>query len=151
MSPTSAGLLRVFVYGTLKRGGEFHDRFCRGVLSVEEGSLRGHLSRLPAGYPIVEVNESEVLALGTADPLADVTTQQSIAFRRSPSPAPTVFAQDQVAGEILTFDDPEERLPALDRLEGFRPGRWSLYRRVLVPVTPGTGSDPVAAWVYVAP
>lgn len=28
----------------------------------------------------------------------------------------------RVYGELLTFDDPESRLPAIDRLEGFRPG-----------------------------
>jgi len=39
-----------------------------------------------------------------------------------------------VYGEFLTFDDPEHRLPAIDRLEGFHPGGPSLYRRVLVPV-----------------
>jgi gamma-glutamylcyclotransferase (GGCT)/AIG2-like uncharacterized protein YtfP len=39
-----------------------------------------------------------------------------------------------VYGELLTFDDPENRLPAIDRLEGFHPGGSSLYRRVLVPV-----------------
>jgi len=36
--------------------------------------------------------------------------------------------------ELLTFDDPEDRLPAIDRLEGFHPGGPCLYRRVLVPV-----------------
>ena len=37
-----------------------------------------------------------------------------------------------VYGELLTFDDPETRLPPIDRLEGFRQGGRSLYRRVLV-------------------
>ena len=32
---------------------------------------------------------------------------------------------------------PEYWLPAIDRLEGFRPGRPSLYRHVLAPVTLG--------------
>jgi hypothetical protein len=44
---------------------------------------------------------------------------------------------------VFTFDDPETRLPPLDRLEGFRPGGRSLYRRVLVE----TGG----CWVYVEP
>jgi len=36
--------------------------------------------------------------------------------------------------ELLTFNDPETRLPAIDRREGFYPGDPRLYRRVLVPV-----------------
>lgn len=35
-------------------------------------------------------------------------------------------------GELLTFDDPETRLPAIDRLEGFHPGRS-------LPLPPRTG------------
>lgn len=48
----------------------------------------------------------------------------------------------------MIFDDPEERLPALDALEGFDPDGNSLYRRVLVPVElPETGPVP-PAWTY---
>jgi hypothetical protein len=36
-----------------------------------------------------------------------------------------------VYGELLTFDDPETGLLAIDRLEGFHPGGPCLYRRVL--------------------
>jgi gamma-glutamylcyclotransferase (GGCT)/AIG2-like uncharacterized protein YtfP len=63
-----------------------------------------------------------------------------------------------VYGEILTFDlpaprlrqagDPESRLPAIDRLEGFHPGGPCLYRRVLVPVQVN-GAD-LPAWLYVS-
>ena len=50
-------------------------------------------------------------------------------------------------GELLAFDDPETRLPAIDRLEGFHPDGPCLYRRVLIPVrTNGTG---LPAWLYV--
>jgi gamma-glutamylcyclotransferase (GGCT)/AIG2-like uncharacterized protein YtfP len=52
-----------------------------------------------------------------------------------------------VYGEILTFDDPETRLPSIDRLEGFNPGGLSLYRRVLVPVQANRSVLP--AWLYV--
>jgi gamma-glutamylcyclotransferase (GGCT)/AIG2-like uncharacterized protein YtfP len=72
-----------------------------------------------------------------------------------------------VYGEILTFDlpaprlrqagDPESRLPAIDRLEGFHPlsacghaqagGGPCLYRRVLVPIRVNRGVLP--AWLYV--
>ncbi len=49
-------------------------------------------------------------------------------------------------GELLTFDDPESRLLAIDRLEGFRPGGSSLYRRVLVPAA--VNGEHELAWVY---
>jgi gamma-glutamylcyclotransferase (GGCT)/AIG2-like uncharacterized protein YtfP len=52
-----------------------------------------------------------------------------------------------VYGELLAFDDPETRLPAIDRLEGFHPGGPCLYRRVLVPVQVN-GTD-LPAWLYV--
>ncbi|HEC03376.1 MAG TPA: gamma-glutamylcyclotransferase, partial [Phycisphaerales bacterium] len=54
-----------------------------------------------------------------------------------------------VYGELLTFDDPETRLPTIDRLEGFRPGGPSLYRRVLVPVY--IVGQKLLAWLYVGP
>ena len=48
------GLLKLFVYGTLKRGYWNHDRFCQGVLSVEEadalkGLLEAQRFRMPFG------------------------------------------------------------------------------------------------------
>ena len=49
-------------------------------------------------------------------------------------------------GELLSFDDSESGLPCIDRLEGFRPGGSSPYRRVLVPATvEGTRE---LAWIY---
>jgi hypothetical protein len=52
-----------------------------------------------------------------------------------------------VYGELLTFDGPESCLPAIDRLESFRPGGSSLYRRVLVPVL--DEENIILAWLYV--
>lgn len=55
---------------------------------------------------------------------------------------------DAVHGEVFTFDDPEERLPALDNLEGFYPGGEGLYRRVLIPVILTETETTVLAWTY---
>jgi len=52
-----------------------------------------------------------------------------------------------VYGELLTFDDPETRLPAIDHLEGFHPCGRSLYSRVLVPVH--ARESIVSAWLYI--
>ncbi len=136
-------LLTLFCYGTLKRGHANHDRFCRGYLRVEEATVRGRLYDLPFGYPALVVPEEDIRAVGTADPVSDASRQQTL-------DRTGVHLPDgpRVSGELFTFDDPEDRLPALDRLEGFDATGPSPYRRVLIPVgTPGGAVVP--AWTYV--
>lgn len=151
---TSATLLRLFVYGTLKRGGSYHDRFCRGVLTIEDASVVGTLHTLPPGYPMLVVAKTSILAEGTADALADAATQQRLeaasAVEAIPILRPPDGGGERIAGEILTFDDPVKRLPLLDELEAFHPGALSLYRRVLLAVQPERTGRPVPAWTYVA-
>ena len=147
-------LLRLFVYGTLKRGFWNHDRFCRGVLTVEDAVVRGRLFETPSGIPVLQVPEEDILAVGTTNPLADVATQALVAARmRDPEPTPDRLLKNAtgapwapVYGELLTFDDPETRLPSIDRLEGFHHGNPCLYRRVLVPVRASGTRLPV--WLY---
>jgi gamma-glutamylcyclotransferase (GGCT)/AIG2-like uncharacterized protein YtfP len=161
MNPTepsnanTSGMLRLFVYGTLKRGFWNHDRFCRGVLAVEDALVRGRLFETSSGIPVLQVPEEDILAVGTTDPLADVATQARVVARMSdPEPTPdrlpkkgTGAPWGPVYGELLTFDDPENRLPAIDRLEGFHPGGPCLYRRVLVSAQANGTELPV--WLYV--
>ena len=161
MNPTepsnanTRGMLRLFVYGTLKRGFWNHDRFCRGVLTVEDAVVRGRLFETPSGIPVLQVPEEDILAVGTTNPLADVATQAHVTARMSnPEPNPdrlprkgTGAPWGSVYGELLTFDDPDARLPAIDRLEGFHPGGPCLYRRVLIPVR--TNGAELPAWLYV--
>jgi len=136
-------LLTLFFYGTLKRGHANHDRFCRGYLRVEEATVRGLLYDLPSGYPALVIPEEDIRAVGTADPAYDAARQQTLGRTEVRRPeAPRVF------GELFTFDDPEERLPALDRLEGFDPTGPSPYRRVLIPVETPSGAV-ILAWAYV--
>ena len=97
----------------------------------------------------MKVPDEDILAHGTGDPLADVGTQARLSGQWRPRPvseSTTVGASGAVYGELLTFDDPLSRLPAIDRLEGFRPGGSSLYRRVLVPATINGIRE--LAWVY---
>jgi hypothetical protein len=68
-------LLRLFVYGTLKRGFHNFERYCRGVISIEAAHTIGRLYLLPQGYPMLVVPSQHQLALGTTDYLADVGTQ----------------------------------------------------------------------------
>jgi gamma-glutamylcyclotransferase (GGCT)/AIG2-like uncharacterized protein YtfP len=106
-----------------------------------------------SGIPVLQVPGGDVLAHGTPDPLVDVATQARLSEQLASYPEPalqnaTAGDWGRVYGELLTFDDPETRLPAIDRLEGFHPGGSSLYRRVLFPVRTNGGNLP--AWLYVA-
>ena len=149
----TSGTLKLLVYGTLKRGYWNHDAFCEGVLEVREAQVRGRLYEGPR-FPLLEVPNEDIFACGNADPLADVATQARLSGRvRSSSPGLLPEGAKQgawgaVYGELLTFDDPESRLHAIDRLEGFRPGGSSLYRRVLVPAAVNGSQE--LAWVYTA-
>lgn len=141
--PSEDAPLLMFFYGTLKRNERNHDAYCGGALGVSNASVRGRLYALPAGYPAMIVPEQTVRAAGTADPARDAAVG-----RRRTDQAPA-FCGPLVSGELHAFDDPEERLPALDLLEGFAPcDPVSEYRRVLVPAsTPDGGTR--FAWTYV--
>ena len=155
LKPNTNGMLRLFVYGTLKRGFWNHDRFCRGVVTVVDATVGGRLFETPSGIPVLMVPEEDILAVGTINPRADVATQAHVTARMSnPEPTPdrlpnkgTGAPWGPVYGELLTFDDPETRLPAIDRLEGFHPGGPCLYRRVLVSAQANGAELPV--WLYV--
>jgi len=143
-------VLRLFVYGTLKRGGRYHERFCQGVRSIEDAIVRGRLYMAPAGYPVLTVPAWSVLARGSADPLADVAKQAEDFAQESAPPRDEGGPCDDVRGEILVFDDPEERLPRIDELEGFCPsGARNLYDRVLLTVRRERDAELVQAWAYV--
>ena len=149
LAAAPASLLRIVVYGTLKRGGRFHDEFCRDAIAIEEAQVLGQLETT-GPYPILTVPASLILAVGTADPLADLATQDRIrAFADAAdvlAPAHLVRTAamtseggphaewDWIQGEMITLAEPAARMPALDHLEGFKPGAASLYRRVLLPV-----------------
>jgi len=143
---TPPATLRLFVYGTLKRGGRYHERFCGGALSIEPASVRGRLYTLPEGYPVLVVPPDMILANGSGDAIADVTRQETCVM---PAASPEEAGWQDVHGELQTFDDPADRLAAIDALEGFHPGAPSLYLRVLLPVR--RYSEYVAAWTYVDP
>ena len=127
-------IIHLAVYGTLRRGGPNHDRYMRGCLSVEETVIRGRLRWLSPGIPMLEVPPEDILAVGTTDYLADAALQARLTVELAGQPQPPAphGPWDLIPAEVFTFDDPQTRMPPLDRLEGFRPGGRSLYRRVLV-------------------
>lgn len=129
--------LKLFVYGTLKRGCRNHRAFCQGFVEVREATVRGRLYEGP-GYPILEVPEADILVQGSAGPLTDAAMQARLYHRVQAGlqqfpDVTTGETWDTVYGELFTFGDPPTRLASIDRLEGFHPGGRSLYRRVLVP------------------
>lgn len=137
----------VFVYGTLMRPYWNHRPFCQGARRIERGWLPGRLYRLPSGLPCAVVEPDTVLERGTADALADVAAQ----VRARGGVPPAVQEGPWVQGELITFDDAEQRLPRLDWLEGYlQEDAPYLYERVLVWAR-GEEGDWTPAWVYVWP
>ena len=132
----------MFFYGTLKQGGSNH-RYCESGAMTSEAWVEGLLYDLPEGYPALVVPEGSILAVGTASYAADARATGAFTPQNLKEPGgPAVY------GELYTFDDPEERLPILDRLEDFDPADPSSpYRRVLVPVRTDAGSL-TPAWAY---
>jgi gamma-glutamylcyclotransferase (GGCT)/AIG2-like uncharacterized protein YtfP len=144
----SGPVITLFVYGTLKRGFQNHDRFCRNAIDIQPAAVWGRLYDLGA-YPALEVPEESILAHGTDDPLADAATQARLTTDMA---VHTVHTQptgdwDTIHDELITFPDPAQNLPPLDYLEGFRPDHASLYHRVLVPAQ--ANFRPTYAWTYV--
>jgi gamma-glutamylcyclotransferase (GGCT)/AIG2-like uncharacterized protein YtfP len=137
--------LRLFVYGTLKKGFWNFDRFCTRAISIEPATTWGRLYHLPAGFPALEVPESSILATGTADPLADTRTQDTIQLPENSMTRPE-GDWDLVHGELMTFANPGFDLPPIDRLEAFDPNGRSVYKRVLVAVEANNLIQPV--WLY---
>lgn len=149
--------IRLFVYGTLKKGFRNHDRFCSNAISIEPATTWGRLYQLPAGFPALEVPTISILATGTADPLADTRTQnetkipQSALKLFSNNPHSAINNQqssdwDLVHGELMTFTNPGFDLPPIDRLEAFNPNGRCVYKRVLMAVETENQIRPV--WLY---
>lgn len=164
--------IRLFLYGTLKRGFPFHASHCQGALAIQPALVRGRLYRLSAGIPILEVPPESVLARATDDPLRDAEIQEHFEGLlaeacKTRGGAASGAEWHLVSGELMTFPDPVERLALLDEFEEFyveeevsegdaatntiaRSKSRSVYVRVLVTATLQHGGH-LPAWVYVAP
>ncbi|KYC39340.1 hypothetical protein WA1_31900 [Scytonema hofmannii PCC 7110] len=61
MVSNCSGLLKVFVYGTLKPGEENYDRYCIGKVVDAIGAIAvGKLFALPMGYPAMALGDHSV-------------------------------------------------------------------------------------------
>jgi gamma-glutamylcyclotransferase (GGCT)/AIG2-like uncharacterized protein YtfP len=150
--------LRIFVYGTLKRGASNHAAHCTGALRIDDGWTWGRLHILGARYPILD--PARVLAIGTRDYPGDIA-------RLSPPPAAMEGgpAWRRIRGELMEFADGEVRLPRLDALEDYDPDGWPpshdlaahglreeglWYQRAMIVAERADGAL-VLAWTYVVP
>ena len=57
-------LFDVFVYGTLKKGCDNHERFCQGYDTWEPALVQGRLYDIGLGFPMMEVPEESILGYG---------------------------------------------------------------------------------------
>ncbi len=136
-------MLRLFVYGTLKRGYWNHETYCSSAVSIEVATVVGRLYELPSAIPILMIPDTSILAVGSSHVSDDVARQGSLGLRDSGG---NEDCWDEVQVELITFAD-ADAIADIDRLEGFRSGELSLYRRVLVLVKTASGARP--AWCYV--
>lgn len=137
--------LRLFVYGTLKKGFWNFDRFCTRSISIEPATTWGRLYHLSAGFPAIEIPDCRILAHGSPDPLADTQLQNNVELLGTAMDRPD-GDWDIIYGELITFNDPRFDLPPIDRLEGFNPNGHSMYKRVLTNAT--RQDDQYTCWIY---
>lgn len=140
-------MLSVFVYGTLKRGGRYHARYCPTVIDAQSASVRGRLYHLPQGYPMLDVPPETILESGTLDFDRDLAVQTR--FASEPPSASLALSEPwrSIEGEVLRFPS-AAAFELLDELEGFLPYGMGLYDRVLVwTLSP----NPKPVWTYIAP
>lgn len=140
-------MLRLFVYGTLKRGQRNHAAYCRGLASALAARIVGRLYDLPAGYPMLAVPAEAILAYGTSDLWADAELQEGYSGTEMPRLSADLPWR-LIEGELFEFADPLATLEACDALEGFEPGGTGLYDRVLVRLAEPAG---LVVWTYIAP
>jgi len=139
-----AGTLPLFLYGTLRPGGERHDLVAPWLMEGVPARVWGRLYHVAAGYPALDVPRERVIAHGTTDSVADA------ALARDTEAACTdTVAGDWgwVYGDVVMLAEPERSLPPIDDYEDFRPGTACLYDRVLIAAI--TDGGPRIAWTYV--
>ncbi|MDZ7816305.1 MAG: gamma-glutamylcyclotransferase family protein [Planctomycetota bacterium] len=143
--------LRVFVYGSLKRGFSNWEQFCAGYEAVRPAEVRGKLFQFPtAGFPIADIPEEDILLEGTRNPWHDMEKQIELQHKLNHGELSFEMTSSEccsISGDLYEFRDPETRLPELDWLEGFRAGKRSYYKRVLAPAFSEKGVE--LAWLYI--
>ncbi len=147
--PTDARVppLRLFVYGTLKRG-QCNHHLCRGVRSIQPATLTGRLYYAPPGYPALTLDAEQILARGTGELEADLRRAEAA---EDSVETESIVGPSRVYGELHVYaKSPVERLRRFDRLEQFEPEAIERceYVRVLTRVR-AVGGGVMPAWTYI--
>ena len=103
--------LKVFVYGTLKKGFRNHIRI-EDSKKVESAQVNGRL--YCTGLPYVCMKESQYLGIASGDLEKDMKSFSTAKVENYKT------SNETVKGELITFDD-WNALKGLDALEGYRP------------------------------
>ena len=145
MPPTTDNpCLRIFVYGTLKRGGRNHF-LLENAKFAGTGAVRGRLQDL--GYfPALELPPAVELAGGSPDFAVDAAWHAKANINLlSDTLAEPLENWRLVLGEVFIVRD-QKTLAGLDHLEDFRNHRGDLFTRSLVQAFTDTG--PKTVWTY---
>ncbi|MDR2142490.1 MAG: gamma-glutamylcyclotransferase [Deltaproteobacteria bacterium] len=137
--------VKIFVYGTLKRGFPNHELYIPPNSLLEPAWLFGWLFDTGYNFPTLVIAEENIRAQGSQSLRADLTFDPGPPPLEPPEPTQPVELT-KVRGEVITLAEPGETLRRLDQLEGFNPAGRSMYRRVLTWVMAETITW---AWVYV--
>jgi gamma-glutamylcyclotransferase (GGCT)/AIG2-like uncharacterized protein YtfP len=144
--------LRIFVYGSLKRGCRNHQRYCSGFREVYQAAVLGRLYLQPSGYPMLVIPPEHILAMGTRDAEHNLAEQVRHTEATDISGPPPEGDWEWISGEIFSFADTAERFAQLDYLEDFRPGERCLYDRVLARAKLQQREPRwKTVWTYIAP
>jgi gamma-glutamylcyclotransferase (GGCT)/AIG2-like uncharacterized protein YtfP len=148
--------LRIFVYGTLKRGESNHPLMV-GHSEVWNAWTVGDLYDL-GSFPMLNVTRARhrILALSHKDPQEDLQNQdefsEKFGDKKKKLRLAKIVAGNPVYGDLVVFKGSEaflaEVLERLDGLEGFQGNAlYDMYKRALVPVE--TLDGVTAAWTYI--
>jgi gamma-glutamylcyclotransferase (GGCT)/AIG2-like uncharacterized protein YtfP len=134
--------MTIFVYGSLKQG-HWNHHFCKNATNIEPAVVCGKLYQLPPGYPALQVPNDSILLAGIKD--AFESAQEQYQENDNGDFEFKIYdGWEMVHGELMTFADPEEDVPQIDKLEGMP----FYYDRVLIPARKADGSI-IAVWAYV--
>lgn len=143
--------LKVFVYGTLKKGFGNHKKV-ESATKIQKATISGKLYN--TGLPYVTMNREDFSTVGTVNLDKDIKNFNSLDCEDF------VLSEECVHGELLTFTD-WNILKSLDTFEGFNPTfmqsnldaifESNHYTRVLTTCVPDDSKDfePEPCWIYI--
>ena len=134
--------MKVFVYGTLKKGHGNND-LMQGAISCEGAMVKGEI--YSSGIPFVRMAESDVRCYATQLPVKDFPAHKNAPIK------PLDLSKAIVYGELYTFHI-WAAIERLDMLEGFHVGMGrNLSQRALVSSEIISSGETKNCWIYLAP